>query len=97
MLAGIARGEAYGAIKPLKRVLPSFKDGNGAVVIGTPEQPVATLNDTAARIWHLCDGNRCLDQIADEMAEEYHAHKRVILRDLRETILMLASNRLISF
>jgi coenzyme PQQ synthesis protein D (PqqD) len=97
LLVGFAGSKASGSIMPVKRVLHYFEDNEGNVTLGPRAQPVATLNETAAHIWHLCDGNRCLDNIADAMADEFNADRKLILKDIRETILMLASNRLISF
>jgi coenzyme PQQ biosynthesis protein PqqD len=47
------------------------------------------INESAGRIWHLCDGNHTLDQIVDDLASIYDAERAQIDNDVREFLAFL--------
>ena len=49
-------------------------------------QSIFTLNETAARVWDLIDGQRTLQQIRDTLVEEYEVSPAVAEEDLIELI-----------
>lgn len=55
-----------------------------------------SLSDVGARIWELCDGERTVQQIAEELAEEYDAGADQILADALELVRELDAEGLLA-
>ena len=53
------------------------------------------VNESAARIWELCDGNHTLEQIVDNLADIYDAQRSKIDDDAREFLALLEQHGLI--
>jgi PqqD family protein of HPr-rel-A system len=51
---------------------------------------VHVLNNTAARIWELCDGSHSLEQIAASLCEQYDVSEEEAGTDVRNTLEKLA-------
>lgn len=52
---------------------------------------IYSLNETAARIWNLIDGERSVEEISKVIAEEYEVTPEVALRDTVELCRELAA------
>ncbi len=50
---------------------------------------IYTLNETAARVWALIDGDRSLDQICQQIVAEFDINPEQAKNDLIELILSL--------
>jgi pyrroloquinoline quinone biosynthesis protein D len=59
-----------------------------------PEGAV-TLNETAVKVLELCDGNRTLDDIANELADTYGASSPDLKDDISELIAAIAARGLV--
>lgn len=58
-------------------------------------QNIYTLNEVGARIWELIDGEKALEQILNELLNEYEVEKGVIEKDLDIYIKQLESEQAI--
>lgn len=58
-------------------------------------QNIYTLNEVAARIWELIDSKRTLEQICDELLQEFEVSKERLEKDLNEYIAQLESEEAI--
>lgn len=58
-------------------------------------QNIYTLNEVGARIWELIDGKKALEQILNELLNEYEVEKGVIEKDLDTYIKQLESEQAI--
>ena len=54
-------------------------------------ESIYTLNETAARVWELIDGERSVRAILDEIVAEYQVERDEAARDLRELLAGLES------
>lgn len=50
--------------------------------IGDMEDALYTLNETGRLIWHRLDGDKTVNAIVDELAEEYEAPHQTIREDV---------------
>ena len=63
--------------------------------IADMEDELFTLNDTAKDIWRKLDGQRSLQQIIDELAQEYDAEKEKISQDVAGLIAELEKRKIV--
>lgn len=54
-------------------------------------ESIYTLNETAARIWELIDGQRSVREIGDQIVEEFEVSAEEAERDLLELLAQLES------
>jgi hypothetical protein len=54
-----------------------------AVIVALDSQETLVLNETASRIWELCDGTRRIDEIASILAQEFTTTTEAALCDSR--------------
>lgn len=54
-------------------------------------ESIYTLNETAARIWALMDGQRTVQEIRDEIVKEFEVEADEAQRDLAELLEQLES------
>ena len=47
---------------------------------------VFSLNQVAARIWSLCDGDRSVDDIADVLFDEFEVERDRLLKDVSAAV-----------
>jgi hypothetical protein len=52
---------------------------------------IYSINDTGARVWELMDGNRSLEQIVEQITDEYDVEKTVAEQDALEFVAKLIS------
>ncbi len=75
-------------MKYRKRELDTVELGEELLVCGEDSQQVHRLNNTAAAIWKLCDGERGLKDIAASLAREFRgASAKEIEADVRAALL----------
>lgn len=61
----------------------------------TSGQSAAVLNETAAAIWSMCDGNRTVETIQSQLAESLDLRREVIADDVHEALEDLLGHRLV--
>jgi hypothetical protein len=54
-------------------------------------ESIYSLNEVAVRIWELIDGNRSVEQIRDEMVDEFEVSSEELEKDLVELLQQLTS------
>jgi coenzyme PQQ biosynthesis protein PqqD len=60
------------------------------VLLYTPELAKAfSLNHSAQAVWDLCDGQRSLVEISQELARRYDAAPEALLADVQKTVAQL--------
>jgi pyrroloquinoline quinone biosynthesis protein D len=55
--------------------------GEDFVVLDAEGRMLRGLNETAARVWELCDGTRTAREVAEVVAREYGAEVEPVLAD----------------
>jgi pyrroloquinoline quinone biosynthesis protein D len=61
------------------------------VLLDVDGRELMGVNETAARVWALCDGNHTIAQIADAIASEFGAGPDEALADVRGFVAELLS------
>ena len=60
------------------------------LLLYTPEMAKAfSLNHSAQAVWNLCDGQRTVVEISQDLARRYDAAPDQLLGDVKETVLQL--------
>lgn len=62
---------------------------HGAVIVDAAGTEVVSLDDTAAALWELCDGETDVDEIADAVCTVWNVERDVAHRDVRTTLKVL--------
>ena len=57
---------------------------------------IVTLNDTASKILHLCDGKRRIPEIKQILFDEYGGYDDYINNDINEMFLLFWDNKWIN-
>lgn len=70
---------------PCEGVSVEELDGRVAIYIPTSEQ-VLYLNETATRVWRLCDGRRSAAQVVATIAHEYGRAEDDVASDVRRVL-----------
>jgi hypothetical protein len=55
-----------------------------------------TLDEVGGKIWHLCDGEHTVTEIADAIGQEYDAPRNTIEGDALELLKDLADGHLVA-
>lgn len=71
--------------------------GDGVLLYREAAREAAYLNNSAAVIWALCDGNNSLGDIEDTLVKAYPDEKGSILQDIESTLEKLMQNDAIEF
>lgn len=69
--------------------------GSDYVVLDPPGRFLRGLNETGARVWQLCDGERSAQEIAQEIASEFGADVRAVLGDVIAFLEALSARGLV--
>ena len=64
------------------------RDG-GAVIVDADGHEVVSLDDTAAALWELCDGETDVEEITDAVCTVWDVDRDVARRDVRRTLAVL--------
>jgi hypothetical protein len=76
-------------------LVQQVKGDDAALVLLDPKSgEYYTLEDVAARVWQLCDGERTIRTISETLSGEFEAPSLEIERDVVELIRELANARL---
>jgi hypothetical protein len=67
-----------------------------AVIVEPDTSTVTVVSDTGSSIWALLDGQLCVSDIADAIANEYDTTPDIALADIIEFLSDLQSKALIS-
>jgi hypothetical protein len=59
-------------------------------------QNIYTLNEVGARVWELIDGKKTLNQISNELLEEFEIDKETLDKDIDVYIAQLLSEQALS-
>jgi len=77
-------------------VVSDLEDGRETVFLDVTTDKVVSLNPTATAIWYLCDGQRTLDDIVDEVASARpDIQRETVSRDVERAIAMLQQHQLL--
>lgn len=77
-----------------ERVLAEQVDGE-TVLLDLDSGLYFSLNETGARVWELCDGERDIAQIIDVITTEYDAPADSIRADVLELVTQLSDEELL--
>ena len=55
------------------------------------------LNEVGARVWELCDGTRCVQEVVDVVRQEYSASPESVRADVLELLTDLKDESLLVF
>ena len=80
--------------QPLQRIIEHEADDD-LVLYDPAKDAVYVLNDTAAVIWWLCDGQRTTEGITAQLARLYGSEQAAVAGDVEETLSELCNNRLV--
>jgi len=81
-------------------VVPRRKDLFGRVMgflFFVPETRPVTLDEVGSRVWHLCDGEHTVGDIARTLAEEYKLGRREVEVSLTEYLRTLGKRGMVGF
>jgi pyrroloquinoline quinone biosynthesis protein D len=71
-------------------------EGRETVLLDAKTEKVVSLNSTAAAIWYLCDGQRSLDDIVEEVASVWCEMDRAVLtQDVSRAVSFLQQHHLL--
>jgi pyrroloquinoline quinone biosynthesis protein D len=70
--------------------------GRELVVLDAEGKMLRGLNPSGARVWELIDGARCVEQIADQIADEYELPPGRALTDVLTFLEALSARRLVT-
>jgi PqqD family protein of HPr-rel-A system len=75
--------------------LPHQKLDEETIVVDPARREVHLLNETAARVWELCETPRSLDELVDALADEYDAADDELRASVAELLNALGEKRLV--
>ncbi len=81
-------------------VVPRRKDVFGRTMgflFFVPESRPVILDEVGTRVWHLCDGERTVQQIARALSEEYKLGRREVEASLTEYLRTLGKRGMVGF
>jgi hypothetical protein len=77
-------------------VVSDLEDGQETVFLDVATDKVVSLNPTATAIWYLCDGQRTVEDIVDEVASVQPRIDRARLeQDVASTLKILSEHQLL--
>jgi pyrroloquinoline quinone biosynthesis protein D len=71
------------------------RGGEGVVILNPNDGQYFSLDEVAARIWELCEGDRSVAEIADVVAAEYEVEPAVVSADALEFLEELTGEGLV--
>ena len=71
--------------------LAARKVGGEMVVLSADDSSLFVLNEVATAIWEAADGQRTVDEIADEVCREYDVDRETALTDVAQFVAALAA------
>lgn len=81
---------------PKRRADVTTRDTNGeTLVLDRKHEEVHQLNRTASYVWHLCDGQASVAEIAVSMAREFGKEPGEVEHDVAELIRQFSALRLL--
>jgi len=66
-------------------------------LFGVPEKTLLEIDDIGNKVWHLCDGNRTLKDVASLLEAEFGSRIEPVIPRLLTFMKMLYNNRLIKW
>jgi len=81
-------------------VVPRRKDLLGRTLgflFFVPQSRPVTLDEVGTRVWHLCDGERTVQQIARVLSDEYKLGRREVEASLTEYLRTLGKRGMVGF
>ncbi len=66
---------------PHPQVAATIADGQAVIVLADSGN-VTILNETATRVWQLCDGTHTIEQIVQTIADEYSVEQSTAQQDV---------------
>jgi PqqD family protein of HPr-rel-A system len=75
--------------------LPHQQLDEETIVVDPAHREVHLLNETAARVWELCETPRSLEDLVSELAEEYEAPEEELRASVAELLAVLTERRLV--
>lgn len=81
-------------------IVPRRKDTVGRILgflFFVPESRPVTLDEVGSRVWHLCDGEHTVTQVARTLANEYRLARREVEVSLTEYLRMLGKRGMVGF
>lgn len=81
-------------------IVPRRKDVVGRVLgflFFVPENRPVTLDEVGSRVWHLCDGEHTVADVARTLAEEYKLGRREVEVSLTEYLRTLGKRGMVGF
>jgi len=91
------KNEVHERAKPRRKEDINQKRLDGETVLyDDGQQKVYSLNQVAAIIWELCDGQRSMREIAEEVAAVYEKDAREVADDVKGLIAEMAKMDLLS-
>ena len=75
--------------------LPHQKLDEETIVVDPARREVHLLNETAARVWELCETPRSLDDLVVALADEYDADDSELRASVAELLSSLGDKQLI--
>ena len=85
------------AVRPAQNPQAAWREIDGVVVVISPTDSVLhELNSTGSFIWKQANGERTVEEIAAQVAEEFDVSAEVALADTRAFLEMLAEKKLLA-
>ena len=82
---------------PRRRPGLRVSHSTGAVIVDEQGVEVASLDDTAAALWELCDGGTDVEEITAAVCTVWDVEPEVAARDVRRTLVLLAEAGLLDW
>ena len=79
-----------------KKVLSQMASGS-LVLLDVDRGNYYALNEVGARVWELCDGTRCVQEVVDLVREEYSVSPETVQADVVELLTDLTDESLLVF
>jgi pyrroloquinoline quinone biosynthesis protein D len=94
--AARAPGSAFANLRPMAHGGLTLTPGEGSFELLTADgRREAALNETAAAIWLLCNGERTVAQIQADLAEVFQVPPATVIGDVRRTLESFLSRELV--
>ena len=82
---------------PRRRAGLQLRHGGGAAIVDEDGAEIASLDDTAAALWELCDGETDVEEITGAVCTVWDVDPEVAERDVRRTLGLLAEAGLLDW
>jgi hypothetical protein len=82
--------------QPLAREDLHFRQlQDGVALYDTATDTIHTLNQVAAYIWTMCDGETTIDQMVDQLTSDTGVSRSTAEHDVRDTLRKFRANKLL--